>query len=248
MRGAPPPAPVARRKPRPRRASFFSCAPKAIPATKAAMNPLPSSATASAKLLSAAAREASRRPPGTVQCCRDPRAMSTPAPSPTASPTPSPTASSRRASPSGEWPAPGTPSSVAATARVNATIGVTIPSLSPLSTLRARRRRIGICSSLMTWALRAASVGARVAATKQTRASDRSSKHHAATTAPRTSVRGSPIPSRRTGTPMSLRSRTTSILAASEKRRSARSASASRWTDGASRSTGTTPQSGFASR
>ena len=158
------------------------------------MNPFPCSATASAKLQSAAARDASRRPPATIQRLLDPQATSRPLPSPTASPTPIPTASSRRASPSGEWPAPWTPSSVAATTRVKATIGVTMPSLSPLSTLRARRSRIGICSSLTTWALRAASVGASVAATKQTMARDRSAKHHAATIAPSTSVRGRPNP------------------------------------------------------
>ena len=103
-------------------------------------------------------------------------------------------ASSRTASPSGEWPAPVTPSWLAATTRVKATIGVTMPSLSPLSTLRARRSRIGICSSLTTWALRAASVGASVAATKQTMARDRSGKHHAATIAPSTEREGQAHP------------------------------------------------------
>ncbi len=49
-----------------------------------------------------------------------------------------------RPRPRGSGRTPWTPSWLAATTRVKATIGVTIPSLSPLSTLRARRRRIGI--------------------------------------------------------------------------------------------------------
>ena len=212
------------------------------------MNPLPCSVTARAKLPSAAASDASRRPPGTIHRRRDPRETRRPLPSPTASPTAIPTASSRRALPSGEWPDPVTPSWLAATTRVKATMGVTMPSLRPLSTLRARRSRSGIFSSLTTWALRAASVGASVAATKQTRASERSSKHHAATIAPSTSVRGRPIPSSRAGRPMSLRSRNTSTRAASAKSRSASVPSARTCTDGASTSTERGPQSGLATR
>ena len=77
-----------------------------------------------------------------------------------------------------------TPSSSAATASVKTTIGVTMPSLSPLSTLRVRRTRVGIRSSLITCALSAASVGARAAPTKPASAHVKSWNIHAATSEP----------------------------------------------------------------
>ena len=140
------------------------------------------------------------------------------------------------------------PSWLAATASVNATTGVTMPSLSPLSTLSNRRSRMGTRRSLITWALSAASVGANVAPTKPANAQDRSSKIHAAAKDPSSTERGSPIPSSRAGRKASCLSMETFTRAASANNRRASVTSATRWTEGASTFTFSAPQSGFPSR
>ena len=173
-------------------------------------------------------------------------------PSPIASPTSTPTASSSSAPPPlgslAESPWPVMPSSLAATASAKATTGVTMPSLSPLSTLSNRRSRMGTRRSLITCALSAASVGANVAPTKPANAQDRSPKIHAAAKDPSSTESGSPIPSNRAGRKASCLSLETFTLAASANNRRASVTSARRWTEGVSTSTGSGPQSGFPSR
>ena len=133
------------------------------------------------------------------------------------------------------------PSSVAATASVNATIGVTIPSLRPLSTLSARRSRIGTL-------LVVDDLGAeRGIGGRQGRGDEAGERHRQIVEAPRRGERAQqqrqwePDPEQAGREAMSLRSLTTSTRAASANSRSASVASASRWTDGASTSTASEP-------
>ena len=91
------------------------------------------------------------------------------------------------------------PSWLAATASMNVTTGVAMPSLSPLSTLSARRNRSGTRRSLITCALSAASVGARAAPRNPARAHGNESNIRAATMPPRAIDSGRPMPRSRTG-------------------------------------------------
>ncbi len=123
-----------------------------MPATKAAMNPFPSMASATANAVRAIAE---RRPGVDLQSAIHARSaarvMSAAPPTPRTRPTISPTPSSRRATPaSNDALSLTVPSWLAATASMTVTIGVAMPSFSPLSTFRARRSRIGIRSSLIT--------------------------------------------------------------------------------------------------
>ena len=107
------------------------------------------------------------------------------------------------------------------------TNGTQIPSLSPLSTLSPWRIRAGMRGSVTTACPSAASVGAKTTARMTASAAVSWSKITAATTAPSAMVSGSPIPSRRTGTPTAWRSCPRSMREASQNRTSASVASAS---------------------
>ena len=115
--------------------------------------------------------------------------------------------------------------SAAATAAKSS--GTQIPSLRPLSTSRAWRIRPGTRGSVTTAWPRAASVGARMIAMIAASPKVSWSKITPAASAPSAIVSGSPIPSRRTGTPTSRRSAPRSMREASEKSTRASVASAS---------------------
>ena len=90
--------------------SSGSPAPNAMPATNAAMKPLPSRATARAKLARAAASVARRRPPAMIHRRLEPKVISRAVPSPNTRPTTTPSASSSSAPPPEDSPWPVVPS------------------------------------------------------------------------------------------------------------------------------------------
>ena len=137
------------------------------------------------------------------------------------------------------------PSWLAATASMKTTIGVAMPSFSPLSTLSARRSRPGMRASLITCTLRAASVGASAAPTKPASAHGNPSKSQSASRPPSSTESGRPMPSNLIGTATSRRNFARFTLAASENNTSARVTSARMWIDAVSTSTVSGPQSGF---
>ena len=196
----------------------------------------------------ASASAASRRPPRASHPSRVARLRATAPRPPSRMPMTTPTPSSRSALSSSKdtlsltWP-----SWLAATAMETVTMGVAMPSLRPLSTLSARRSRIGIRSSLMTCKLNAASVGASDAPRNSASPQGRS-KSSPAMTAPSTTLRGKPMPRRRTGRVVSARSLLTLTRAASANSSSASVTSAMTWTDDASMSTGSGPQSALPRR
>ena len=104
------------------------------------------------------------------------------------------------------------------TATATETRGATMPSFSPLSTLRARRTRLGTAVFVTIPAPKPASVGARHAATRSADHPPNTLKKAAAKRAPRTIVKGSPIPSKRAERPMSWRNDISRSRAASVKR------------------------------
>ena len=85
------------------------------------------------------------------------------------------------------------------------TTGVTIPSFKPLSTVISRRTLEGTAGFMTTGSPRAASVGARAAATNKVSQMPWLGNSHCASAHPATTVRGSPIPSSRTIRPRSWR-------------------------------------------
>ena len=89
------------------------------------------------------------------------------------------------------------PWSLATPAMATSTIGVAMPSLSPLSTFSARRTFAGTCGFDMTGAPSAASVGASAAPTSSAAHGSKPSTTIAAP-APRAIVSGRPTPSSRT--------------------------------------------------
>ncbi len=117
--------------------------------------------------------------------------------------------------------------STAARARQTVTTGAAIPSLSPLSTLRAWRMRTGIDRSVTTAWPRAASVGARIEARRAASHTDRSVSRRSPAPRPAAMVRGMPMPSSRPGSCASLRASRRSMRVASVKRTRARVTSAS---------------------
>ena len=93
----------------------------------------------------------------------------------------------------------------------NVTNGVMMPSFSPLSTLSARRMRTGTARSVTTAKPSAASVGARIVATRSAVAQVMSANIHRASRAPAITVSGRPMNSSRSGivrSPSTARSRT----------------------------------------
>ena len=104
------------------------------------------------------------------------------------------------------WPAPlaEMDSLAKAPARNKLTKGVTMPSLSPLSTLSMRRTREGIRSSDMIVDPSAASVGATMAPRAAATQRPLEWNSPTASAAPAPIVSGSPIPSRRAGMAMSV--------------------------------------------
>src|SRR5262245_26377989 len=96
--------------------------------------------------------------------------------------------------------------------------GTQIPSLRPASTLRLWRIRTGSRFDVTTTWPSAASVGARMMATRSASGHARSGRTTSATAKPATIVSGSPIPSSRIGMCSDLRRAARSIRDASEKR------------------------------
>ena len=107
------------------------------------------------------------------------------------------------------------------------TMGVAIPSLRPLSTVRSRRTREGTTVLVTTGTPSAASVGARAAPTKRASQGLNPGKNHAASAQPNTIVRGRAMPSSRAYRPRSRRGSCTGSRAASEKSTQTRVISAS---------------------
>src|SRR5262245_43075643 len=104
--------------------------------------------------------------------------------------------------------------------------GTQIPSLRPASTLRLWRIRTGSRFDVTTTWPSAASVGARMIATRSASGHASSGRTTNATAKPATIVSGSPIPSSRVGMCSDLRRAARSIRDASEKRTTPRVASA----------------------
>ena len=117
------------------------------------------------------------------------------------------------------------PRSAATPATATSTIGVTMPSLRPLSTLRARRTCGGTRGLDMTGAPSAASVGASAAPTRRAAHGSKPSTTMAAP-APRATVSGRPTPSRRAYRPRSRRNWSSRTREASAKRTQTRVTSA----------------------
>ena len=161
-----------------------------------------------------------------------------PPPAPTSAPATRPTSSdsTARSGLSTPW----MPRSAARPAMATSTIGVTIPSLSPLSTFSARRTRGGTRGLDMTGAPSAASVGASAAPTRRAAHGSRPSTSIAAP-APSATVSGRPTPSSRAYVPRSCRnwsSRTreasakrtqTSVTSATSRTSSGSTSSSNRW-------------------
>ena len=150
-----------------------------------------------------------------AQPLRTARARSHPATKPAATPTTAPTPISPSAWMTGPWPLLDSPARMAT---ANETSGATMPSLSPLSTLRVRRIRLGTNRLVTMPAPSPASVGARHAAARTANHTPSPPKTRRTASAPRTTVKGSPIPSKRAGTPTSWRSDVNRRRAESEKR------------------------------
>ena len=178
-------------------------APKTRPATKLATKPFPPIQTAPPKLTSASASTTSWSDSGVVQPRRRPHEASRPPPPPSASATRTATPSALTALPI--HPEPGD-SSLATTATRTVTTGVAMPSLRPLSTFRVVRTRDGTDLLVTTGRLSAASVGARMVATRAASAQVAEGCTRWKATAPRTMVNGRPMASRRSGSPAWRRS------------------------------------------
>src|ERR1700683_967118 len=163
----------------------------------------------------AAAGVATTTVPDSVHPLRTARARIQPAARPAPTPMRAPTPISRRAWRSGPLVPPLSPMRMAT---VSDTSGAMMPSLRPLSTLRARRIRLGTEAFVTMPAPRPASVGARHAAARTANQVVRPPKKKWANRAPKTTVSGSPIPSKRAGKPTSWRSDVSRRRAASEKR------------------------------
>ncbi len=134
------------------------------------------------------------------------------------------------------------PTSETTMARNRVTRGVASPSLSPLSTLRARRIRPGTERSENTPSPRAASVGARMLATSAAAAQVRPGTSHAAVSVPAMTVSGKPMRSNRAGRPGSSRRSFQRKVAASAKSRTARVTSVTTFATSVSRETSNIPR------
>ena len=121
-------------------------------------------------------------------------------------------------------------SSTARAARASRTMGVASPSFSPLSTLSARRTRVGTTGLSTVGAPSPASVGVIAAATSHAPATPTVGRSDWVTRKVAISASGKPMASRRTAIPGSCRSAASRTVDASWNRIRTRVISAMRWT------------------
>ena len=122
------------------------------------------------------------------------------------------------------------PSSEANAAKANRTTGVARPSLSPLSTLSARRIRIGTRGLRIVGAPRPASVGVTAPAIRSAPATPKAGRSHPTNAKVMPSASGKPMANSRSAMPESSLSAPRRTVEASWKRMTTRVTSARTWT------------------